>query len=222
VADPYATRTPDLSGRPDGPPPWQEEVTRRGGAVIGASGAIGEPGSGPPAFAVIACRGIGTLAPFTSVDPALAVLLWIEHVAARGDAAGANALLLALEDFGGSIYTIKQGSVGGPEDRPGCTPIAAELVTGLLAARDEIVWERDPDFGYQVPVAVPGFSDPAGRVLVPRLLYADHDRVYEHAGLVADKKRERYGLAAALSGLDPTIVAVAGWPPVATGGEWRD
>ena len=25
VADPYATRRPDLSGRPDGPPPWAEE-----------------------------------------------------------------------------------------------------------------------------------------------------------------------------------------------------
>ena len=219
MADPYATRTPDLSGRPDGPPPWQEEVTRRGGVVIGASGEIEQTGSGQPDFAVIACRGIGTLAPFASVDPAMAVLLWIEH---GGDAARANALLLGLDDFGGSIYAIKQGSVGGPGDRRGCTRISAELVTGLLAARDEITWERDPDFGYEVPAAAPGFTDPAGRVLVPRLLYADHDRVYEHAGLVADKKRERYELAAATTGLDPRILAASGWPPVVTGGEWRD
>ena len=221
MADPYATRTPDLSGRPDGPPPWQGDVTGRGGVVIGPSGEIGQPASGQPDFAVIGCRGIGTLAPFASVDPAMAVLLWIEHAAA-GDAARANGLLLALEDFGGSIYAIKQGSVGGPGDRPGCTPISAELVTGLLAAREEIVWERDPDFGYEVPASAPGFTDPAGRVLVPRLLYADHDRVYEHAGLVADKKRERYELAAAITGLDPTIVAGAGWPPRVTSGEWRD
>ena len=80
--------------------------------VIGPSGEIGEPRSGQPDFAVVACRGIGTLAPFASVDPAMAVLLWIAHAAA-GDAARANALLLALEDFGGSIYAIKQGSVGG-------------------------------------------------------------------------------------------------------------
>jgi hypothetical protein len=197
-------------------------VSRRAGVVIGPSGEIGEAGAEPPEFAVIACRGIGTLAPFASLDPALAVLLWIEHVGAGGDAGRANALLTALEGFGGPTYAIKQGSVGGPGDRPGCTSISAELVTGLLAARNEIAWERDPDFGYEVPSAAPGFAGRAGRVLVPRLLYADHDRVYEHAGLVADKKRERYELAAAVTGLDPRILAASGWPPVATGGEWRD
>ena len=42
-----------------------------------------------------------------------------------------------------------------------------------------------------MPAAVPGMDDAAARILAPRLLYADHDRVYEHAGLVVDKKRER-------------------------------
>ena len=190
--------------------------------MIGPGGEIGEIGDERPEFAVIACRGIGTLAPFARLDPALAVLLWIEHVGAGGDGSRANGLLLALEDFGAPVYAIKQGSVGGPGDRRGCTSISAELVTGLLAARDEIAWERDPDFDYEVPAAAPGFADPAARVLVPRLLYADHDRVYEHAGLVADKKRERYELAAAVTGLDPRVLAASGWPPVATGGEWRD
>lgn len=222
MADPYATRTPDLSGRPDGPAPWQEEVDRRGGVLIGRAGGLGGPAAADPEFAVVACCGIGTLAPFASVDPATAVLLWIEHVAAPRSAAKANALLRTLEDFARPILAIKQGSVGGPAERPGCAPVTPEMIARLLEAREGIAWEPDPDFGYDVPAVAPGFSDPEARMLIPRLLYADHDRVYEHAGLVADKKRERYEIAAAVDGLDPTVVAVAGWPPRSTSGDWRD
>ena len=218
MADPYATRTPDLSGRPAGPPPWGEEVTRQGGAAIGPEGGFDATAD----FAVVPCCGVGPLAPFAAVDPATATLLWIEHVADPRGAPAANALLLALEDFPGPVIAIKQGSVGGPEDRRGCRRITPELVSRLLDARDGIVWERDPDFGYDVPAAVPGLGDPDARMLMPRLLYADHDRVYEHAGLVADKKRERYEIAAAMTGLDPTVVAVAGWPPQASSDDWRD
>ena len=57
MADPYATRAPDLSARPTGPPPWEAAVGERGGEVIADA---------PPAtasrFAVVPCRGIGTLA----------------------------------------------------------------------------------------------------------------------------------------------------------------
>lgn len=219
MADPYATSTPDLSGRPDGPPLWQLDVERLGGGLIGPDGVLGEDSL---EFAVVSCRGIGTLAPFAALDPAMAVLLWIEHVAAPREATAANALLRTLEDFPGRILAIKQGSVGGPDDRPGCSSITAELIAGLLAARSEISWEQDPDFAYEVPSSAPGISEPEARALLPRLLYADNDRVYEHAGLVAEKKRERHQIAVAVSGLDPTVIAVAGWPPEATSGDWRD
>ena len=152
----------------------------------------------------------------------MAVLLWIEHTAGGRDGAAANALLARLDGFGGPILAIKQGSVGGPADRPGCTEVGAGLVGAVLANLDDVAWERDPDFGYEVAASVPGLDDPAARALLPRLLYADNDRVYEHAGLVADKKQERYGTAAAVAGLDPRILAASGWPPVPTGGEWRD
>lgn len=223
MADPYATRTPDLSGRPDGPPPWQENVIRRGGAVIGPDGELeGAEGADEPGFAVVACCGVGTLAPLASVDRATAVLLWLEHVAEPREAGPANGLLAALAGFPGRILAIKQGSVGGPEDRPGCAPVTLDVITRLLEARDGIVWEHDPDFGYEVPASAPGFTDPEARMLVPRLLYADHDRVYEHAGLVAAKKRERHELATAVSGLDQAVIAAACWPPRATSGDWRD
>ena len=136
------------------------------------------------------------------------------------DGAAANALLAALAGLDRPLLAIKQGLVGGPPDRPGCAEIAPELIVAALDGLDGIAWERDPDFGYEVPAAVPGVPEPDARVLVPRLLYADNDRVYEHAGLVADKQRERHAIAAAVPGLDPRVAAAAGWPPVPTGGEW--
>lgn len=222
MADPYATRTPDLSGRPDGPPPWEGEVTARGGALIGPDGSFAGAGDGAPGFLVVPCCGIGTLAPFASVDPATAVLLWIEHVADPREANVANDLLARLDGFDGRVYAVKQGSVGGPDERPGCERVTTELVVRLLDAREPIAWERDPDFGYEVPASVPGLDDAAARILAPRLLYADNDRVYEHAGLVVDKKRERKGIAASVPSLDPRVGAAAGWPPAVTSGDWRD
>jgi hypothetical protein len=218
VADPYATRSPDLSGRPEGPPPWERAVTGRGGSLIGPDGRI-DAGAD---LLVVACRGIGTLAPLALVEPAMAVLLWLEHVCAGRDATTANALLAELSAAERPILAIKQGAVGGPADRAGCTEVSADLVAAVLGTLSEVGWERDPDFGYRVAASVPGLDDPEARALLPRLLYADNDRVYEHAGLVADKKRERHAIAVAVAGLDPRVIAAAGWPPAPTGGEWRD
>ncbi|MFN8114228.1 MAG: hypothetical protein U0R51_13655 [Solirubrobacterales bacterium] len=218
MADPYATRSPDLSGRPEGPPQWEPEVSGRGGSLIGPDGAF-DAGAG---FLVIPCRGIGTLAPVALLEPATAVLLWLEHVAAPREAGTAAGLLTALTDYDRPVVAIKQGAVGGPADRPGCAEVTHALVGAVLAGLPDVRWERDPDFGYRVAGAVPGLADPEARTLMPRLLYADNDRVYEHAGLVADKKRERHTIATGVPGLDPRVAAAAGWPPVATGGEWRD
>jgi hypothetical protein len=218
VADPYATRRPDLSGRPAGPPAWAAEAARLEGSLVGPGG---ELDSGC-AFALVACRGIGTLAPVAMVEPPLAVLLWLEHVADPREGAVANDLLARLDALDRPVLAVKQGSVGGPPDRRGCVEVEATLVAAVLGGLDAIAWERDPDFGYLVPAAVAGLGEPESRMLMPRLLYADNDRVYEHAGLVADKQRERHALAAAVAGLDPRVGASSRWPPAATGGEWRD
>jgi hypothetical protein len=217
VADPYATRRPDLSGRPAGPPAWAEDVERLGGAPIGPGGEL----AADCAFAVVPCRGIGTLAPVAMVEPPLAVLLWLEHVADLRDGEVANDLLARLDALDRPILAVKQGSVGGPPDRRGCAEVEAGLVATVLAALDAAAWERDPDFGYLVPAAVPDLGDPEARILMPRLLYADNDRVYEHAGLVADKQRERRAMAAAVAGLDPRVGAASRWPPAPTGEDWR-
>ena len=113
--------------------------------------------------------------------------------------------------------------VGGPPERPGCAMVSADLVRAVLDAEaaGAVLWEGDPDFGYEVPSDVEGLDAEAGRALLPRLLYADHDRVYEHATLVAAKKRERHALASAIDGLDPAIVAASGWPPTTRERDWR-
>ena len=218
MADPYATSAPDLSARPTGPPCWESEEAQRGGALVGPSG---EPPDGSPL--VVPCRGIGTLAPIARVDAELATLLWIEHVAEGPDATTANRLLEGLRSLGAPVLAIKQGLVGGPPERPGCAEVGADLVGSVLDAEaaSAVIWETDPDFGYEVPAVVEGLDAGSGRALLPRLLYADHDRVYEHASLVAAKKRERHAMASAIPGLAPEVIAASGWPPAAMERDWR-
>lgn len=219
MADPYATSAPDLSARPTGPPPWLAAVEDRGGTIIGPDG--GFEARGGAAFAVVHCRGIGALAPFARVAAPMAVLLWIEHSAASS--APVADPLDALEASGLPIYAVKQGMVGGPVDRPGSAEVDAELIAAVLDAAGDgaVEWEQDPDFAYEVPARVAGLAGERARMLLPRLRYADHGRVYEHANLVAAKQRERAELAASVEGLDPRIERAAGWPPAPTSDAWR-
>jgi len=219
VADPYATQAPDLSGRPTGPPAWEAALTERGGVVLGSEPAEIELGA---RLLVVHCRGVGTLAPVAKLSAAQATLLWLEHNPPSRSAERGNALLAALGEVEAPILAIKQGCVGGPPDRPGCLAIGAGLIETVLdgVVASAVVWEQDPDFGYEVPSRVPGVEGPPARALLPRLLYGDHDRVYEHADLVARKKRERHEIAQALPGLDLAVAAAAGWPPRAA--DWRE
>lgn len=220
MADPYATRAPDLSGGPVGPAPWRGLVGELGGAFIEGDGTFPADAN----FVVVDCRGMGTLAPIALVEPALAALLWVEHTTEARSAEAANALHARLSAVAEPIFAIKQGCVGGPSGRPGCLQIGPELIGSVLprALAGEVHWETDPDFGYEVPAHVPGLDDEAARALLPRLRYADFDRVYEHAGLVAAKKRERAAIAGTLGGLDPAIASVAGWPPLSSPSGWRE
>jgi hypothetical protein len=219
LADPYATTAPDLSGRPDGPPSWADAVAERGGEEIGSADLAAADG-----FTYVHCRGVGTLAPIARLDPPLAVLLWLEHSRESVSVPQANRALAALRTSERPLYAIKQGWIGGPAERPGCLEVGGDMIEAVLdaAAAGTARWERDPDFGYEVPALDEGLDAARARSLMPRLHYADHDRVYEHAGLVAAKKRERHALAAALPGVDPAIVAASGWPPAPTAGSWRD
>lgn len=218
MADPYATEAPDLSGRPTGPPSWEAAVGERGGVVVGA------PDAAAARFRYVPCSGIGVLAPFARLEPALAVLLWLEHGEGERSAAAANDLLAELRASPVPTYAIKHGAVGGPPERDGCFAIDAALILTVLdeALVGGVAWERDPDFGYEVAGEVAGVGGDAARALLPRLLYGDHDRSYEHASLVAARKRERGAIVASLPGLDESVAAATGWPPAPTGSGWRD
>jgi hypothetical protein len=122
------------------------------------------------------------------------------------------------------LYAIKHGWVAGPPGQAGAIEVDAPLISTVLDAdaRGEVRWEADPDFAYEVAASVPGLEGPATLALCPRLLYAAHDRVYEHADLVAEVKRERGEVIGAAAGADAEIVAATGWPIEPTGESWKD
>lgn len=221
MADPYATDAPDLSARPIGPAPWASAVVERGGAILGDEPRV----LSGARLVVVHCRGVGSLAPVARVFPELATLLWLEHAAPARSATAGNGLLGVLRSLEIPLFALKQGWVAGPPDRPGCFEVGASMVEAVLDADlgdSAVTWERDPDFGYEVPAEVPGLDPASARALLPRLLYGDHDRAYEHARLVAAKKRERWEIARSLDGLNGAVAAASGWPPAPTAGSWHE
>lgn len=105
----------------------------------------------------------------------------VSAVFARGD--GVLPAVARLED---GRYLLKAGRVGGPKGEPGSIAIDERFVATVLdaALAGEVGWETDPDFGYEVAAVVPGVEAPEDGLLLPRLLYARADRVYEHAAVV--------------------------------------
>lgn len=218
MPDPYASRP--LALRPlDGPggePPWRAAL---GGRLLvledpGSSGA--EPGR--PAAVPVADGTV--LAPVARLEPPLAALL-LTLEAGGGEAAAALAGFRARE---APVYLVKHGPVAGPAGSDGCAELDPDALLAVVEAdsRGEVVWERDPDFGYGVAVSVPGLGEERVEVLCPRLRYAAHHRAYEHADLVAETKRiwrERSGRGGELP---EEVAAAIGWPPVPTGTAWKD
>ena len=223
MADPYAPRAETHTGTaPPGPPPWLEVVEERGGATVASVAELAALDRGEARFVAVVYRGAGLLPLLARLRPEQAVALAITHSQVSGaqaaeapvsgesaaDAAEANDALQLLSRSGIELYALKHGWVAGPEDRPGAVAVSAELVAVLLdaAERDQISWEVDPDFGYEVAARVPGVNGPEALALTPRLLYTAVGRVYEHAALVPAIRMERRSVLEAIEGLDPTIV----------------
>ncbi len=163
----------------------------------------------------------GLLPPIARLGAPLAAVLLI----GPGDgASAAEAAAARLETVAAPLLLLKEGIVAGPAGRPGAFPVEPSLSELLLgAALDErIVWESDPDFGYEVAADVPGVDRPAADALCPRLLYAAADRVYEHADLVVGYKRLRHERLAAIGCIDSELLAATGWPIQSTGQSWKD
>lgn len=203
MADPYAKRFDDLAASaPAGQPPWLEAVRAH---LEGGPGCLVIADAGP--IAPIARAGINLIEALRQLGGR-----WIDD---RDREAASD-----------ESYLLKHGWVAGPPGEPGCVEITRELLVSVLEAeRDparEIIWERDPDFGYEVPARVEGLDEVATRILCPRLHYADHDRVYEYAELVAATKQRWFERLSEMGGIADEVLAATGWPPQPTGDEWRE
>jgi hypothetical protein len=223
LADPYARRAEHARDRPPGEAPWLAAVLERGGVPVEELAAT--QGADAP-FLAIPFAGSRVLAPIARLDHAAAALVIVLESGRAPAGPELDAALTALADFDGPLYAIKHGHVGGPVGSPGCVEVDRELIEAVLDGEraGEVGWELDPDFEYDVAARAPGLDGDRADALCPRLLYAAHDRVYEHAETVVRVKRERREQLEALCGpkAPAALAAATGWPVEPTGGSWKD
>jgi phosphoenolpyruvate carboxykinase (ATP) len=96
-------------------------------------------------------------------------------------------------------YILNTGSVGAGDGFPG-EKVSIKVSTEIMKqiAKEGIVWERDPDWGYEVPVDVPGLD--LARY-TPRSCYSPE----KYRELVGKLREERRGWLSQFPGLDPLI-----------------
>ena len=118
-----------------------------------------------------------------------------------------NRFLELLEEHPLEVYLMNTGRVGGPEEDERSKKVrikhSSAIVKGI--AEGTIEWERDPDFGYLVAVAVPGIDDI--EVLQPRRLYERTSRAEEYRAQVERLKSERADFLGEFGSLSAEIVA---------------
>jgi phosphoenolpyruvate carboxykinase (ATP) len=101
-------------------------------------------------------------------------------------------------------YILNTGSIGAPDGGSG-EKITIRTSTEIMKqiARDGISWRRDPDWGYEVPVTVPGVD-------LTRYDPRSHYSQAEYAARIDRLRRERREWLARFPGLDPAIAASIG------------
>ena len=227
MADPYATRQPGpVADRPSAGSPFAPLVGARDGAAVATLADAAGLGSGA-AFVAVMRSDEGLLPPLARIDPAFAAALLADTGEGPSERPAAARALAALRAGRVPIYLIKDGLVAGPAGREGAVEVSAPLIEAVLdaALAGAALWERDPDFGYEVIASAgpeAGLEQAEADALCPRLTYAAADRVYEHAELVAEVKRGRRERLERIVGLDPAIVAASGWPVEPTSTAWKD
>jgi phosphoenolpyruvate carboxykinase (ATP) len=108
------------------------------------------------------------------------------------------------------VYLLNTGRVGGKDgdDRSKKLkiPHTSACVKGI--AEQTIVFEGDPDFGYQVASSVPDIDDI--QLLQPRRLYEDQGRGDEYAAIVERLKGERVARLQEFPELSEEIIKAVG------------
>ena len=109
------------------------------------------------------------------------------------------------------VYLMNTGRVGGAADdtrsRKVRIPHSSAIVQAI--AEGTTVWERDPDFGYEVAANVPGISAEEAPILRPRLLYEAQGRMDEYRTIVEKYRLERGEYLRKWPGLKREIVDAA-------------
>ena len=121
-----------------------------------------------------------------------------------------NRLLELLDTHPIETYLLNTGRVGGKDgdDRSKKLriPDTSACVSGI--AERTIVFEEDPDFGYQVAASVPGFDDL--EKLQPRRLYEAQGRGAEYADIVERLKADRVTHLQQFTQLSEDIIKAVG------------
>ncbi len=194
--------------------PFAGLVRDRGGVGLDPRAGDTEAPLDDAAFVAILARGEDILPPVARLGPPLAGawLLVAAGPAAGAKAAAASRLAARVAADALPAYLVTAGRVGGLPDEPRSKPIEPALAARVLdaALAGQVDWEVDPDFGYELPMDLPGLEAAERRVLVPRFLYARTDRVYDYAAMVPARQRERAARLAAVPGLDPRIASAPG------------
>jgi len=121
-----------------------------------------------------------------------------------------NRLLELLATHPIETYLLNTGRVGGKDgdDRSKKLriPDTSACVKGI--AEQTIVWEEDPDFGYQVANSVPDLDDP--EKLQPRRLYEAQGRGDDYARIVEKLKTDRVAHLQQFTQLSEDIIKAVG------------
>ena len=96
-------------------------------------------------------------------------------------------------------YILNTGSVGSGEGFPG-EKVSIRVSTEIMKqiAKEGILWQRDPDWGYEVPVDVPGLD-------LTRYIPASYYSPEKYRELVEKLRQERRAWLSQFPGLDPVI-----------------
>ena len=121
-----------------------------------------------------------------------------------------NRMLELLASHSIDVYLLNTGRVGGKDgdDRSKKLkiPHTSACVKGI--AEQTIVFEDDPDFGYQVAASVPEIDDI--QLLQPRRLYEDQGRGDDYVSIVAKLKTDRVARLQEFPELSEEIIKAVG------------
>jgi phosphoenolpyruvate carboxykinase (ATP) len=121
-----------------------------------------------------------------------------------------NRLLELLDTHPIETFLLNTGRVGGKagDERSKDVKIPHTSACVKAIAEGTATFGEDPDFGYEVASAVPGFDD--GELLRPSELYARQGRADEYGAIVERLKQERVEHLQRFSELSEDIIKAVG------------